>query len=446
MHPSWFNSNKHNLLIAMEAVLANRVRSFLTALGIIFGVAAVIAMMAVGKGAEVEVLEQIKMVGVNNILILPKKTGQEEMESGSKTTQKYSPGLTILDAQKIQEILPTTNAVCSEVEYETVMIANGRRAVSTIHGVNQSYTQLFNLKLKNNKTFSDEHILYNKPVCLIGEGLVKKLFPNKDPMNQLVKCNGVWYEILDIIEGNDGISNELNDMGISTYSDQIVVPINTLLLRYKNRSLVNKKLIQESYEEDEDEAPKEPLKLEDKHQLNKIVVQIDDTKQMKASVEVLKRIMLRLHNNVEDFKIQVPELLLKQQQQTKNIFNLVLGAIAGISLIVGGIGIMNIMLASVLERTREIGLRQAIGARKKDVQYQFVFEALSISIIGGIIGILLGCLFAWIISSLFEIRTIVSVVSILISFGVSALVGVIFGYLPAKRASKQDPANTLRYG
>lgn len=442
----WISRNKHNYLIAVEAVLTNRIRSFLTALGIIFGVAAVIAMMAVGKGAEEEVIRQIELVGVNNIVILPKATAAEEVKGNAKMSKKFSPGLTLLDAARIEKSIPSVSQVCAQVTYQGVVQGNGKRHISEIHGVSQNYASLFNLNLKNGKNFSDEQIKQNMAVCLIGEGIAKKIFPDKKAIGNKIKCQGIWYRIIDVIESRGEASSELTDMGINSLNDQVLVPIQTLLLRYKNRILVNERKIAASYEEDDEKkaaAKGDPL---DKHQLSKIVVQVAETSQMKASVEVLGRLMKRLHNDVEDFKIQVPELLLKQQQQTKNVFNIVLGAIAGISLVVGGIGIMNIMLASVMERTREIGLRQAIGARKKDVRYQFVFEALSISLAGGIIGILLGCTLAWVISFLFDIHTVVSISSILISFGVSALVGVSFGYLPAKKASEEDPANTLRYG
>jgi putative ABC transport system permease protein len=184
---------------------------------------------------------------------------------------------------------------------------------------------------------------------------------------------------------------------------------------------------------------------ENLNQLDKIIVQVNETEQLSSTAEVINHMLLRRHNDLFDFEVTIPELLLKQQQRTKNIFNIVLGVIAGISLIVGGIGIMNIMLASVMERIREIGIRQAIGASRKDIIMQFLSESTLISLSGGIIGIILGVALSKTITAIFDIKTIISLFSIFIAFGVSVLVGITFGYLPAKKASDQDPVESLRY-
>ncbi|NLF41462.1 MAG: FtsX-like permease family protein, partial [Bacteroidales bacterium] len=181
------------------------------------------------------------------------------------------------------------------------------------------------------------------------------------------------------------------------------------------------------------------------HQLDRIVVQVIDSEHLVSTSKVLEKMMKRRHNEVEDFEVIVPELLLKQEQRTKDIFNIVLGAIAGISLLVGGIGIMNIMLASVMERTKEIGVRLAIGATKKDVVFQFLSESTFISVFGGIIGIILGVVLSSIIKHFFDILTIVSITSVVVSFGVSAGVGILFGYMPARKAAEKDPVESLRY-
>jgi len=181
------------------------------------------------------------------------------------------------------------------------------------------------------------------------------------------------------------------------------------------------------------------------NQLDKIVVQVEETEQLDATTEVLSRMMIRRHLGVKDFEITVPELLLKQQQRTKDIFNIVLGAIASISLVVGGIGIMNIMFASVMERIKEIGTRMAIGAKKTDIVVQFLAEAILISVSGGFIGVFMGVVIAKLITEFAGILTIVTPFSVIVAFGVSAAVGVVFGYSPAKRASERDPIESLRY-
>ena len=219
------------------------------------------------------------------------------------------------------------------------------------------------------------------------------------------------------------------------------MPTRPVNLRFRNRSLIRA----EEVEALAASGGSDGSKTENLNQLNKIIVQVTDTEHLSSTAEIIRRMLLRRHNNLFDFEVTIPELLLKQQQRTKNIFNIVLGVIAGISLLVGGIGIMNIMLASVMERIREIGVRQAIGASRIDIVVQFLSESTIISLSGGIIGIFLGVALSKIITVVFGIQTIISAFSIIISFGVSVIVGIIFGYLPAKRASEHDPVNSLRY-
>jgi putative ABC transport system permease protein len=240
--------------------------------------------------------------------------------------------------------------------------------------------------------------------------------------------------------------------GINVYNDNVYVPAKSILLRYQNRALVNSKKLSEGGTtmrgfgffmsfggSTESQAPK------NYHQLDRIIIQVNQTEDITSTSEVLSRMMLRRHSEVKDFEITVPELLLKQQQRTKDIFNIVLGAIASISLIVGGIGIMNIMFASVMERIKEIGTRLAIGAKKADIIAQFLSEAVLISVSGGLIGVILGIILSKLITHFAGILTIVSPISVLIAFGVSAAVGVIFGLSPAKRAAEKDPIESLRY-
>jgi putative ABC transport system permease protein len=236
-------------------------------------------------------------------------------------------------------------------------------------------------------------------------------------------------------------------------NDNVYIPIKTMLMRYQNRALVNtmqgqsasgivisggRITIRSSSSTDEQASSSY-------HQLDRIIVQVKETEQLNAAVEVLGRMLFRRHQGVKDYEITVPELLLKQQQRTKDVFNIVLGAIAGISLLVGGIGIMNIMFASVMERIKEIGTRLAIGAKKGDIVAQFLSEAILISVTGGAIGVILGVALSLIIEYTFDIKTIISFFSVLVAFGVSAAVGVIFGYSPAKRAADRDPIESLRY-
>ena len=445
------------LAIALEAVFANKFRSMLTALGIIFGVAAVIAMLAIGNGAQKEILDQMKLVGVNNIIIMPKSQSKMEEaakddEKGKQAADKFSPGLSLMDARSIQEVIPSVAKVSPEVVYESPLISEGVSTYGKVSGVTPDFFDVFNLSLETGDMFNEEQLRFGKAVCIVGAGLKAKLFPQSSPIGKFVKCGNVWLQVIGVLE-NRAVSASLSEnMGISDYNNQIYAPIQTILLRYRDRSVVTTAMIRggststvsfgggmmsfsSSSESDEDAS----------NQIDKIVVQVKETSLINQTSEVIQRMLTRRHAGVEDFEIKVPELLLKQEQRTKDIFNIVLGAIASISLIVGGIGIMNIMLASVMERTKEIGIRMATGATRKDVIFQFLSEATMISISGGIIGIFLGLALARIITELTGILTIVSIASIVISFGVSATVGIIFGYMPAKKAAMQDPVASLRY-
>jgi putative ABC transport system permease protein len=444
--------------IALEAVFANRFRSILTALGIIFGVAAVIAMMAIGNGAQKEILDQIKLVGVNNIIITPVLENQGQSgssdEEGKSKTEKYSPGLTLKDAQSIKDILPTVDMVSPEVIYETFIIKDGIRSSATLSGVTPDFFRVFNLQLTKGLMFTEDQLINGGAVCIIGPKIASKFFPNEDPIGSYIKCGNLWLKVVGVLEGINVSGTNTEELGISNYNINIYAPIQTILLRYKDRSAVTAAAIHGESSEavfifdggmssfssstgGSDET--------NYHQIDKIVVQVKESSQLTATVKVIKEMLFRRHQEVEDFDIMIPELLLKQEQRTKDIFNIVLGAIASISLIVGGIGIMNIMLASVMERIREIGVRMATGARKRDIVFQFLSEATLISISGGLLGIILGIGLSKIIMQATDILTIVSPISIFVSFGVSVAVGIIFGYMPAKRASEQDPVESLRH-
>lgn len=446
--------------IALEAVFLNKFRSILTALGIIFGVAAVIAMMAIGRGAQKEILDQIKLVGVNNIILTPKVEkgkgqsnndqggeGQDSQQDDSKESKKFSPGLTLKDAMSIKQYIPTVAKVSPEVNYQTDVIKDGKKSSTNLSGVTPDFFSVFNLDLQSGTMFNQEQLEEGKTVCIIGPKIKSKFFPKEDPIGKTIKCGHIWLEVVGVLKSREVNESSAENLGISDYNNTIYAPIKTLLLRYKDRSLITSSQLHGtifytdwgSYYSDANTSGYSI------NQIDKIVVQVKETENVNQTTTVLKRMMVRRHAGVEDVEIKVPELLLKQEQRTKNIFNIVLGAIASISLLVGGIGIMNIMLASVMERIKEIGIRQAIGATKRDVILQFLTEATIISISGGLIGIVLGIALSTIITKLTGILTIVSPISIIISFGVSASVGILFGYMPAKRAAMQDPVTSLRH-
>lgn len=447
-----FKKYFHDIVIGFEAIIDNKLKSILTALGIIFGVAAVISMLAIGNGAEQEILEQIKMVGVNNIIITPTEITASENSSESQDDKaggkKFSRGLTLLDLQAIEEVVPTVNMLSPVISYNYSAIIDGKSKPVVLEGVNTNYFKLFNINLQLGEVFNKMQSEAGLPVCVIGDNIKTVFFNQENPIGKHIKCGQIWLKIVGVIERRDFTASASDEMGISSSDNKIFIPAQTILMRFKNRALVRADEVEKSSARRriviEDSSTKAAADDKNPNQLDKIILQVKETEQLGATANIVKRILLRRHSGLYDFEVTIPELLLKQQQRTKKIFNVVLGAIAGISLIVGGIGIMNIMLASVMERIREIGTRQAIGASRKDIVAQFLAESTLISISGGIIGIILGVALSKIITVFFDIKTIVSLFSIGIAFGVSALVGIMFGYMPAKRAADKDPVESLR--
>jgi putative ABC transport system permease protein len=453
----------HDIEIAVESIISNKLKSVLTALGIIFGVAAVIAMLAIGKGAKQEIMEQMKMVGVNNILInpvIPDKSSSSE--EGEKQQKKFSRGLNMLDVESIRETLPSVKRISPELSFNSTAMLSGVKYTAKLVGVSNDYFHLYNLPLVSGGVFNDYQAENGIQVCIIGANIRAKFFSKVDPLGQYIKFNGIWLKVIGVLQKTNVSLTGFEEKGVNVYNDNLYIPIQTMLLRFQNRALINTKMVSEASSvmmiggggggpgggmarvvvSSSDASSDVETNY---NQLDRIVVQVEETEQLNPTTEIISRMLTRRHSNVKDFEITVPELLLKQQQRTKDIFNIVLGAIASISLIVGGIGIMNIMFASVMERIKEIGTRMAIGAKKMDIVVQFLSEAVLISVSGGFIGIFLGVIMAKLIEQIAGIMTVVSFFSVFFAFGVSAAVGVIFGYSPAKRASERDPIESLRY-
>jgi putative ABC transport system permease protein len=445
-----------NLYIAISAVITNKIRSLLTALGIIFGVAAVIAMLAIGNGAQQEILDQIKLVGVNNIVIKPiveqKEEKVEEGTTGNKDKKKFSPGLTIRDVESITTTIPGLSKISPEISLDTYVIRNGFRRSAKLVGVDPSYFEIYNFSLTDGQAFSEEQRRVGSPVCIVGHGIKSKFFPVENPLGKSIKVGQHWLTIIGVLEERKVSSNSISKLGIRDFNMDVYAPLETMLIRYRDRDKITREALQLAAQRsrgnsnnNQTQTPEQEQEKKNYHQLDRLVIQVDQTSMLEPIAEILQRMLKRKHYDVIDYEIEIPELLLKQQQRTNDIFNYVLGAIAGISLLVGGIGIMNIMLASVLERIKEIGLRLSIGAQKSDIIQQFLFEAMMISISGGLIGVVLGVSMAYIVSTVAGIQTIVSFSSIVLSFGVAASVGLIFGIAPARKAANQDPIASLRY-
>ena len=426
----------NNFNIAIAAIINNRVRAMLTALGILFGVSAVITMLAIGKGAKEEIIEQLKFIGSNNIIVTSIIPKIEEDENGESKKPKFSKGLSIKDLEAINKIVSIIGKSAVETELEAKVIQDGRTSSVKLIGISEQSFDLSNLAVENGSYFVDYQSENALPVCIIGKSIEKKLFLNKEALGEYIKVNDQWLKVIGILEERTVSSKAQDNLGIRNFNMDIYIPINTLLVRFVNRSITKPAERRGNDKND---------KVESYHQVDKMTLQVKDELLLSETANVVARMLKRRHNDVLDFEVTIPVHLLEQQQKTKDIFNIVLSTIAGISLLVGGIEIMNIMLASVMERTREIGIRLSIGATKEDIVIQFMFEAVLISLGGGFMGVVLGIVGSYFVESVADIKTIISGYSILLSFGVSVTIGLVFGISPAKKAAKLNPIESLRY-
>jgi putative ABC transport system permease protein len=441
----------YNFLIAAESIRGNKIRSLLTMLGIIFGVASVIAMLAIGRGAEQEVLEQIKLLGANNVIIKPiveQEEGRvEEVEDGKAEKKPWSPGLTMADALSIAAIVPGVEAVSPEVVIETEAVRAGLRRSTKLVGVDERYFDQSDFHLAEGNFFSDEQLESAAPVAIIGQRVKTRFFTKEEPLGRRIKCGNLWLTVVGVLEERALTDKSIEALGIRDFNYDIYTPVKTVLLRYEDRARVTAQEVEtansaQAQFNNNNSQQQGPVNY---HQLDQLVVRVEASDLVQPVAEVVNRMLKRRHYGVVDYEVIVPEQLLQQERRTQAIFNIVLAAIASISLIVGGIGIMNIMLASVLERTREIGVRRSVGATRHDVTLQFLIEAITISFTGGVIGIILGVLISLGIELSTGIQTIVSAISVVVAFLVSVSVGLIFGLLPAKRAAEHHPVVALRY-
>jgi len=428
-----------NFNTALEAVFTNRLRALLTALGIMFGVAAVIAMLAIGTGARQELLEQMKLIGSNNIVVKTVVKDGDSSDEEAVSKRPFSPGLSMSDVAAIYTQIEAVEQVSAEVAIPVKAIRNGRQYKTNCVGVNNAFFDLNNLKIERGNTFHRNHEKRGRAVCIIGKNIQTKLFGGENPIGKRIKCNDTWLTVIGVLSRRYSPKAGLENLGIRDSDSDIYIPVKTTLSRFKDRARLTAGMFRTRRfnEKEKNVSP-------NYHQLDRLIVRVGNTNQLESTADIIARMLKRRHWKIPDYEITIPELLLKQQQRTQDIFNMVLGAIAGISLLVGGIGIMNIMLASVMERIKEIGLRRSLGATRQDVIQQFVFEAVFISLIGGIVGIALGLLLADAIAGIAEIPTIVSLWSVGLAFGVSVAIGLLFGIVPARRAARLDPITALR--
>jgi len=439
---------------ALEAVRHNTLRAALTSLGILFGVASVIAMLAIGKGAEQEILQQMVLLGSNNVVITPLIEQREgpATEQGKEEPKRFSPGLTYADAEALTRVIPAVDAISAEIVINTNITREGQRRSGKLVGVDTAYFRITNLALGSGAWFSAEQVRQGLPVAIIGQGVRSRFFATEEPIGRRIKVGETWLTVVGVLSDRRVDNDIAARLGIRDANMDVYVPVHTMLSRFRNRALVTQRDIElasrrtnQPQNNDTGESEEQRSERINRNQLDRIILRVADARQVAGVADIAQRMLARRHNAVIDFEVTVPELLLKQEQRTRTIFNVVLGAIASISLIVGGIGIMNIMLASVLERIREIGVRRAVGATQQEILFQFLSEAVLISVAGGVAGILVGAGLSFGIERLAGIKTIVSYLSVFVAFGVSFSVGLAFGIVPAYRAARQDPVACLRY-
>ncbi|MBL8112856.1 MAG: ABC transporter permease [Acidobacteria bacterium] len=398
---------------SLDNLRTHTLRSALSILGMIFGVGAVIAMLAIGAGAEKQALENIQKMGLSNVIVKAKTFRPDDLAE----IRKKSPGLSLRDVAGIEEGIPEVAFAGPTLLLNPYRVAGPfGRSEAKIKGVSHRHAELLPLPLEEGRFLDLEDERTYAQVCVLGPAARRDLFGWEPALGRTVKANDVWLTVVGVLAASEGTGPSAS---AGSEALDIYVPFTTALRKF---------------DRDPMDSP-----------LAELVVKLDPGASAQDVAGSVTGLLTRLHGGVNDFEIVVPEALLAQSRKTQRLFTLVMGAIAGISLLVGGIGIMNIMLASVLERTREIGIRRALGARRFDIRFQFVVESFALSVLGGVLGILAGLAISKVVASSAGWPTIVTFWSVALSSGVAAAVGLASGIYPATRAASLDPIEALRY-
>jgi putative ABC transport system permease protein len=408
-----------DLELGLQNLLAHRLRTLLTMLGMIFGVAAVVSMLSIGAGARQKVMAAIEQMGVGNLIVEAKETFDWQAHQKIRQT---SPGLTFRDYRVIRDNLTNIAASSPRKRYlPTKTLPKALQDIPAVYGVKAVYPEIAALRVTEGAFFNEEQESLAAPVCVMGAGARASLFGAASPIDQYVKLDEQWFRVIGVAAPQLSAQDEIAGVPAQDLNNIIYVPLNAALLRLEN-----------TYSDVKDE-------------IDGIYLNLKDSSQLVPDSQVVRAILESSHHGASDYSIVVPAELLAEQKRTERLFDAVMVAIASISLLVGGIGIMNIMLASILERTREIGVRRAMGARQSDILRQFVVEAVMISFVGGSFGVVFGFAMSRLIALLAGWSTIVTVPSILVAFLVSISVGLIFGTYPALKAARLDPVEAIRY-
>jgi putative ABC transport system permease protein len=421
---------RRTLSLALKSLWLHRLRSLLTVLGIVFGVCSVIAMLAIGEGASFEAQEQIKNLGSQNVILRSVKPPEEQKVSDSANrSYVLQYGLTYLDIERIRSTIPgVTIVVPSRIMHDYVWNIS-RRVDCDITGTVPWYPEMRNHAVSSGRFFNAGDMAASASVCVLGAEMVQPLFPTDSPLGRDVRVGGSYYRVIGTMEPKSGAAKpDESSSGIHKSASQMFIPLETAKTRYGE---ILTKARTGSFEAE-------------RVQLHEVTVKVASREQVVSVADAIKAVMSHHHKKM-DYEVVVPLELLKRAERTKQIFNIVLGSIAAISLLVGGIGIMNIMLATVTERTREIGIRRALGAKRRDIVTQFLVEAVLLSGAGGVCGVAMGIAIPILVTYFAGMKTIITMWSPAIAFTISALVGVLFGLYPALRAAEMDPVEALRH-
>jgi putative ABC transport system permease protein len=380
----------------------------------VFGVGAVIAMLSIGEGAKQEAMRLIESMGLRNLLVQSRELDQETL----REVRENSVGLSRSDVRAMRETLPSVVAVSEEKRIKSWALFSFEAASEAqVLAVTPSYFDLASLKVAQGRRFDDEDNRRYHQVAVLGAQAARDLFPASDPLGQRIKVNHLWLEVVGVLEDKDLSKKEFQGVRLGGDRNRVFLPLETAFKRLRFESLES--------------------------ELDAVRLSLDEGASPQQTSQTVNHLLARRHGEQNDYELIVPAALLKQQQQTQQIFTIVMSAIAGISLLVGGIGIMNIMLATVLERTREIGLLRALGARKVDIQHQFLMESATVAAIGAIIGIFFGLLLAFIIQQFAGWPAAWSLFAIVLSVTICLLTGIVFGWYPARQAAELDPIKAL---
>jgi putative ABC transport system permease protein len=405
-----------DLGLAGKNLLDQKTRALLTALGIIFGVGAVIGMLSIGAGAREESLRFIEQLGVRNLLIESRPaTSEQELQQ----RRRSSPGLTERDVRVLQANVPEIDLISARRSMHPLrLLPKPPQDLPELYGVRPSYAAIHNWKFQEGRAFDEQSDVTSAAVCVLGEKAKVGLLGYGAAAGKYIKVNDTWLRIMGVLQPiiSSGAGSQAQDPNQVVY-----IPLNTFQYRFFD--------------------PGGNFKDE----LDGVDIRLKPGADSTTAAQVVTAILNSTHHNTADFTVTVPAELLAEQQRAQSIFTYVMVAIAAISLLVGGIGIMNIVLATVLERTREIGIRRATGARRADIVRQFLMESVLISTTGGLVGIGFGYFLSWLIAATAQWRTIVTLTSLVIASGVSVSVGILFGIYPARKASRVDPIEALRY-